>query len=136
MIDSVLASLASVDAKQWLLFAMFPAFLGASALEAWHFRGADIYQWRDSAASIVLGGSYLVAEAALYALFVWSIFGWCYEFRVTTITITPASFLALYLLVELCFWVYHFASHKVRFLWATHCVHHASEKMNFTTAMR
>lgn len=136
MLDSLVSYVASIDTKQWLLFALFPAFLLVAALEAWHFRGRAIYKLQDSAASMVLGGSYLVAELALYVLFVWNVFDWCYQFRITTIEITPVSFLALYLAVEFCFWIYHFTSHKVRFFWATHCVHHASEKMNFTTAMR
>lgn len=136
MFDALLAWLTGIDPKQWLLFALFPLFLFVAALEAWHFRGTQIYNWQDSAASMALGTSYLVGEVLLYALFVWGIYDWCYQFRLTTIDITAWSFLALFLLVDFCFWVYHVTAHKVRFFWATHCVHHASEKMNFTTAMR
>ena len=136
MLDALTAYVAGIDPKQWLLFVLFPFFVAAAAFEAWRFRGTSIYKWQDSLASMALGTSYLVFEVLLYALFVWNIYDWCYQFRLTTIEITPLSFVALYLLIELFFWIYHFTAHKVRFFWATHCVHHASEHMNFTTAMR
>ena len=136
MLDSTLTYLAGIDPKQWLLFGLFPAFLGVAAVEFFHFRGKDVYKLQDSLASMVLGASYLIFEVALYALFVWSVYDWSYQYRLATIAITPLTLLALYLLVDLLFWTYHFTAHKVRFFWATHCVHHASEHMNFTTAMR
>ena len=136
MLDSTLTYLADIDPKQWLLFGLFPAFLVGAAIEFLHFRGTDVYNLQDSLASMVLGASYLIFEVALYALFVWGIYDWCYQYRLASIAITPLTFLALYLLVDFFFWIYHFTAHKVRFFWATHCVHHASEHMNFTTAMR
>ena len=128
--------LTTLDAKQWLLFVLFPLFLVVAALEALHFRGKPIYELRDSAASMALGASYLVFELMLYALFVWAIFDRTYQFRLVTIAINPLSFLALYLAVDFLFYVYHRTAHRVRWFWASHCVHHASEHMNFTTAMR
>ncbi len=128
--------LLELDAKQLLLFGLFPVFMLIAALEALHFRRTDIYKLEDSFASLCLGGAYLCFELLLYALFVWTIFDWVHQFRLMTIRITPMSFLILYLLVDLLFYLYHFTAHKVRYFWAGHVVHHASEHMNFTTAMR
>ncbi len=128
--------LANIDAKQWLLFALFPVFLLMAGVEFWHFRGSAVYKLEDSVASIVLGASYLIFEVLLYALFVWSIYDWVYQYRIATIEMNALSFAVLYVLVDFLFFVYHFVAHHVRFFWATHCVHHASEYMNFTTAMR
>ncbi len=133
---NLLAPLSAIDPKQWLLFALFPFFLLVAALEYWHFRGTPVYRLKDTLASATLGVSYLVFEVLLYALFVWAIFDWSYQYRLWTIEINALSFVVLYLLVDLLFYVYHRTAHRVRWFWASHCVHHASEHMNFTTAMR
>lgn len=130
------AQLSAIDAKQWLLFILFPLFMMVAAAEWRHYRGTDIYEFKDTLASVTLGGSYMVLEVLLYALFVWSIFDWVYQFRLMTIEINPLSFLLLYLAVDFLFYAYHRTAHQVRWFWASHCVHHASEHMNFTTAMR
>jgi sterol desaturase/sphingolipid hydroxylase (fatty acid hydroxylase superfamily) len=131
-----MAQLYSADTKQWLLFGLFPVFLLLAGAEWWHYRGTEIYKLEDSLASASLGASYLVFELVLYALFVWSIYDWVYQFRLATIDIGPVSFCLLYLAVDFLFYVYHRTAHQVRWFWASHCVHHASEHMNFTTAMR
>ena len=41
---------------------------------------------------------------------------------------------AALLLQDLCYWLFHFASHHVRWLWASHVVHHSSERLNLSTA--
>lgn len=126
----------SLDSKQWLLFALFPFFLLTIAVEYWHYHETDIYDIKDSCAGIVLGAGYLVFEVLFFALFVWSVFDWAYQFRLLTIEITPLSFLLLYIIMDLLFYAYHFVAHHTRWFWAGHVVHHASEHMNFTTAMR
>ncbi|MBS0642120.1 MAG: sterol desaturase family protein, partial [Proteobacteria bacterium] len=42
----------------------------------------------------------------------------------------------LFVLVDLAFYIEHRCSHRVRLLWASHSVHHSSEKMLATTAFR
>lgn len=62
-----------------------------------------------------------------------------YSVRLTTI---PVSFdnwwtlVILFVLVYLGFYVEHRCSHRVRLLWASHSVHHSSERMLATTAFR
>ena len=46
------------------------------------------------------------------------------------------SLIALFLLADLAFYVEHCCSHRIRFLWASHSVHHSSEQMLVTTAYR
>ncbi|MCV7195038.1 sterol desaturase family protein [Mycobacterium angelicum] len=38
--------------------------------------------------------------------------------------------------VDLLYYVYHRAAHRVRLIWATHQAHHSSEYFNFATALR
>jgi sterol desaturase/sphingolipid hydroxylase (fatty acid hydroxylase superfamily) len=42
----------------------------------------------------------------------------------------------LFLLIDLAFYIEHRCSHRVRLLWASHSVHHSSERMLATTAYR
>lgn len=130
--------LAHSDPKDWLLFALSPVFLGFVLVECWRFRRhPGVYTWRDSMASLSVGSSYLPLDILLLAFAVIPAMNWVYEHaRLTTIQITPLSFAWLFLGVEFCYYWFHRASHRVRWFWCAHSVHHGSEHMNFTTAMR
>ncbi len=91
--------------------------------------------WRDSLASIGMGLGSLVVSALTkvpeYALYVAAN-------HVALVQIPPTwwSWLLLIVLDDLCYWLYHASSHKVRILWASHVNHHSSEHYNLSTALR
>jgi alkylglycerol monooxygenase len=58
------------------------------------------------------------------------------HYRVATLSPSPLTWLLLVLGVDLGYWTYHWASHRVGFLWAMHAVHHQSEEYNLSTALR
>ena len=95
-----------------------------------------MFDWRDTLDSLNSGGSYLAVDLLLLAVLVLPALGWVYEHRLFTIDISPWRFLGLFLLVELLYYGFHRASHRIRWFWCAHVVHHGSEHMNFTTAMR
>jgi len=136
LIDTVIAIYQAADWKQLLLVGMMPLFALTIVVEAWRFRHTDLYSLKDSLASMTLGGSYVLLEVVVHALFVYALLDWAYGFRLMDIPINGWTFAGLFVLVDLLFYVYHRTSHKVRWFWATHVVHHASEHMNFTTAAR
>ncbi len=135
-IDFAVTAYQNADFKQLLLVGMLPLFGLSALIEAWRFRGTDIYSLKDSAASMTLGASYVLLEVVVNALFVFAFMDWVYSYRLMDIAITPWTFALLFVLVDFLFYVYHVTAHKVRWFWATHVVHHASEHMNFTTAGR
>jgi alkylglycerol monooxygenase len=47
-----------------------------------------------------------------------------------------ASWVAVFLLVDLCYYWSHRMAHQVNFLWAGHVVHHSSEEYNLAVALR
>lgn len=47
-----------------------------------------------------------------------------------------ASWVAVFLLVDLCYYWSHRMAHHVNFLWAGHVVHHSSEEYNLAVALR
>lgn len=49
---------------------------------------------------------------------------------------SPLAWIALLFLDDFCYYLYHRASHRVNFFWATHVVHHQSEEYNLSTALR
>lgn len=134
--------LASHDVSEALLIWLAPLFLSACALEWWWLRGRQrpdgrpFHQLADTRDSLNLGGLYALLDLVIVACLVLPAMQWVYTWRVFTIELTPWRFVGLYLGVELCYYAFHRASHRVRWLWCAHVVHHGSECMNFTTAMR
>lgn len=49
---------------------------------------------------------------------------------------SPAAIAALFLATEFVYYWHHRASHRIRWLWATHAVHHSATKLNLTAAIR
>jgi sterol desaturase/sphingolipid hydroxylase (fatty acid hydroxylase superfamily) len=131
--------LAHLDLRDALLLLLSPLFIGVVLLEWWRFhkaRNAGVYDLRDSMASMNLGGAYMLLDVVIVVFAVIPAMDWVYRHRWLTIEITPWTFAALYLGVEFCYYWFHRASHRIRWFWCAHVVHHGSEHMNFTTAMR
>jgi len=60
-----------------------------------------------------------------------------YQVRLFDIPLnTVWSWAALFLATELAYYWFHRASHRVRWLWATHAVHHSATRFNLSAAIR
>ncbi|WOD17432.1 sterol desaturase family protein [Paraburkholderia kirstenboschensis] len=123
-----------------LLLAMAPVFLACIGWEAWHLRrtrpGARLYSWRDTLCNAALA---LMQQAAdkLAWLAIIPVYAVFYDhYRVYTWRAGWLSFAELFVAQDLLYYVFHRCSHRVRWLWAAHVVHHSSERMNFSTAFR
>ena len=65
------------------------------------------------------------------------IYTFIYHFRIFTIPWnTGWGWLTLFFCDELAYYWYHRISHQVRFLWASHKVHHSSAKFTFLSGLR
>ena len=58
------------------------------------------------------------------------------NFRLFTIPITWWSFILLLFVDDFCYYWFHRISHECRLFWASHVVHHSSQKYNLSTALR
>jgi len=135
--DAIWNLAAALPASQLLMLVALPLTLILAAAEWIHFRHSDTFEARDSLASVIMGAGYiLLAEGFVVIALVYPAYEWLYRFRVFTQDVTPASILALFLLVDFCFYLFHLAAHRIRFLWGVHEVHHASEHFNYTVAFR
>ncbi|MGF6478120.1 sterol desaturase family protein [Paraburkholderia sp. JPY419] len=65
------------------------------------------------------------------------VFSFVYDHRIFTVGINSALMVfALFIGMEFCYYWYHRASHRVRFFWATHAVHHSPNQLTLSTAYR
>ena len=128
-----------IDWKQVLLVGFTPIFLMAFAVE-WQVmrtRGSlRQFAWRDILTNLSLGGAYQAFELLVHALFVGAAIFWFWEHRIFTVPINGWTLLPIFIAVEFCYYWFHRSSHRVRWFWSAHVVHHSGEHMNMTTAMR
>lgn len=120
-----------------ILLGLSPIFLACIALEWWrsHTAGKNWYQWRDSIANVVLALMHQAGDA-LALLLLMPFFYWLAQFAWFEIPLHWSNIVLLFLLQDFLYYWFHRASHQVRWLWASHVVHHSSRLMNFSTAFR
>lgn len=96
----------------------------------------DTHDAKETAASfgVAAGNALLRAlEAGVVAL----PFVLVYQYRLFDIPLTSVwAALGLFLGSEFFYYWHHRAAHRIRWLWATHCVHHTPTKLNYTAAIR
>lgn len=98
-------------------------------------RGREAYEWRDFGASMSQLALNIAVKLALDAVIIGLHF-YLYQHRLLDLGHGPLQWLLTLLAVDFFFYWYHRASHRSRFLWCAHVVHHSSERMNFGTALR
>ncbi len=144
MFDAILPLLESmmgphIDWKQVFLIGMTPLFLLSFAIE-WRVmlrRGQrEHFVLKDILANLGLGGSYQVFEILAHSLVTGAAVLWLWEHRLFEIPVNAYTIVPIFLGVEFCYYWFHRASHRIRWFWSAHVVHHSSEHMNMTTAMR
>jgi sterol desaturase/sphingolipid hydroxylase (fatty acid hydroxylase superfamily) len=140
LIDWIVATFgADVDWKQVLLIGLSPVFLLAFAIEWQVMRGRgrrEPFDWKDIFANLSLGGAYQVFELIAHALFTGAAVAWFWQHRLFEIPVNAWTLPLMLLGVEFCYYGFHRTSHRVRWFWSAHVVHHSGERMNMTTAMR
>ncbi|HXJ01618.1 MAG TPA: sterol desaturase family protein [Micropepsaceae bacterium] len=103
----------------------------------WHrWRGSEGYDLKESVASlaIAIGRRFTrLASAALLA----PLFLWVYDHRLFTIGVQGiASGFVVFMVTEFFYYWFHRFSHSVRWMWASHAVHHSPTKLNLSAAYR
>jgi sterol desaturase/sphingolipid hydroxylase (fatty acid hydroxylase superfamily) len=95
----------------------------------------DAYDTKDSAASITMGlgnvGVGLFAKG-----FILGAFTLAYQWRIFEIGLEWWAWFLLFFLEDFSYYWMHRVSHRSRFFWASHVVHHSSRHYNLSTALR
>ena len=117
-----------------MLIAVF-ALVPIELIWHWH-KGTKGYDWQETTATLAVMAGQILFRAAS-ALVLLPILLAVYETRLFTIRLDGGwAISALFLGVELSYYWFHRMSHTVRWLWATHAVHHSSTHLNFAAAFR
>ena len=124
-----------------LLLVLAPIFFICILLE-WYIgdRGGKLpktarYHLPEVLCNFTLAGMHQVADIVaglLVANIYLMVFGW----RLFEIQMGALSFIMLLIAQDFCYYWFHRASHRIRWMWAAHVAHHSSENMNFSTAFR
>jgi len=126
-----------------VLFAV-PAFITFMVLEVLSLRrlGEDQaekyagYEARDTRTNILMGlGSLFVNGTARIG----ALIGYAALYELTPLRLDPHrwyTWVFALLVVDLIWYAYHRASHRVRVMWAAHQAHHNSVRFNYSTAVR
>lgn len=121
------------------VFGFFPVALIFIAVELIYLRltrNAHDHDAKETAASVgVAIGD--IAMRLLTGAIAAVPFLYCYQHRMFDIPMTNAwSWIALFIGVEFFYYWFHRASHRIRWLWATHAVHHSATHFNLSAAIR
>jgi sterol desaturase/sphingolipid hydroxylase (fatty acid hydroxylase superfamily) len=96
----------------------------------------DTHDLRESTTSLAVALGQNVARA-LEAGVVAIPFFFVYRHRLVDVSPSdPLALLALFLGSEFLYYWQHRASHRIRWMWATHAVHHSATRLNLTAAIR
>lgn len=98
-------------------------------------RGRNVYAWQDFGGSMSQLCMNVLVKLS-FDIFVVALYFLLYQYRLFDIPNGPLQWVFTLLVLDFMFYWYHRASHRVRFLWCAHVVHHSSERMNFGTALR
>jgi len=115
-----------------------PFYLVTMALEGFVlWRRNFAYGIADTAASLSGGVGSLIVRFFWNVLFIW-LLKQCYEAGPKFFATLPIwlTWIALVFADDFAFYWMHRLSHEVRLLWATHVVHHSSQRYHLATALR
>ena len=93
------------------------------------------YNVKDTWISLLLGLGSLVASA-LTAGAVLAIGLWARQFALFDISFSLWAWALAFILYDIAFYFAHRASHRIRWMWASHVIHHSSQHYNLSTALR
>ena len=94
------------------------------------------YETKDALTSLTMGmGNVLLGLISKTLVF--TIFIYLYaNFRLFTIPFTWWAWILILFIEDFVYYWFHRISHENRFFWASHVVHHSSQKYNLSTALR
>ncbi len=123
--------------ESFLLFIATPSVFVLALMEAILLSSRQRYDWRAFGVSTFD----LVVRITLNILLPLSIatplVRWAFSHRLATIPLDNGlAILLLFLGEEFCYYWFHRAAHRVRWFWGNHSVHHSSNELNLSAAIR
>ena len=95
------------------------------------------YDWRAMGVSFFSLVVRTAVSVALPLTLAEPLFTWAWEHRIATVPLnSTAAFMALFVGLEFFYYGFHRASHRVRWFWANHAVHHSPNDLTLAAALR
>ena len=120
-----------------LIHLAIPGFLLLLLIEviaaAWMHQ--ELFEWKDTAASLSMGiGNVIIGLFTKLLLF--ASYSFVHRFAIFHIGYQWWAWVLLFFAEDFTYYVFHRSSHECRFFWASHVVHHSSQRYNLGTALR
>ncbi|MAM87104.1 MAG: sterol desaturase [unclassified Hahellaceae] len=127
----------ALDARQLIFMVATPVFIGVTLWEYRRIRhDKRLMDVGEAFRNFGLGAGYQVTELLFAGIIAFPAYALVYHFRLLDLELNWLTAVLVLIGVDLCFYWMHRCSHRMRWFWAAHVVHHSSERMNFSTAMR
>lgn len=134
---NTLAPWLALDERQLIFVVATPVFIAVTLWEYLRIRHdptrMDI---PEALRNFALGAGYQLTELLFAGLIAFPVYAFLYHHRLLDLELNWATGLLTFVGVDFCFYWMHRSSHRIRWFWAAHVVHHSSKRMNFSTAMR
>lgn len=98
-------------------------------------RNLRSYELRDTIANFALAFSDLLMAAGMKGIFL-LLFAFLHQFAPMYWGGSWYAWVALILVNDFLYYIFHRLGHRCRFMWAFHVTHHSSQRYNFTVAVR
>lgn len=123
--------------ERWILLGMAPVFLALIAWEAWYWRRRrpGMYSLADTLSNAGLALMHQAADGVAWVLVIGAYYA-VYRHRLFDLPASAWTIAALFVAQDFFYYGFHRASHRIRWLWASHVTHHSSERLNLSTAFR
>ncbi|OYT90398.1 MAG: fatty acid hydroxylase [Burkholderiales bacterium PBB3] len=116
-----------------LIFVVVASLLEAVVLS----RSKNGYDWRAMGVSFFSLVARTAVSIALPLTLAEPLFAWAWEHRIATMPLNSAlAFVVLFVGLEFCYYWFHRASHRMRWFWANHAVHHSPNDLTLAAALR
>lgn len=94
------------------------------------------FSWQESMASLGVALGHRLSITLLGVIPI-GIYSYVWEHRLWTVSLNHGwSILLLFVVIEFLYYWYHRLSHEIRWLWATHAVHHSANYFNLSATIR
>ena len=134
---NALAPWLALDERQLIFVVATPVFIAVTVWEYLRIRHDPArMNVPEALRNFALGAGYQLTELLFAGLIAFPVYAFLYHHRLLDLELNWATGLLTFVGVDFCFYWMHRSSHRIRWFWAAHVVHHSSERMNFSTAMR
>lgn len=134
---NTLAPWLALDERQLIFMVATPVFIAVTFWEYLRIRHDPTrMDVPEAIRNFGLGAGYQVTELLFAGLIAFPVYAFLYHHRIVDLELNWATGFLTFLGADFCFYWMHRSSHRIRWFWAAHVVHHSSERMNFSTAMR